>query len=303
MELVLTAFSHSYTPPAYAGGSDFNMKTRILTALVALPVVIAAIVLPLYVPETVWLFVALAGFALAAGLFEFYSLTKKLELKADAAIAYLGAAALFVGFLFDAPAKSPDLIIITLFSIVIAVLISQTFRFQKDFTKMLAGIGVTLLGIFYVAFLGGFLVAMRMGFEASPGLSTHLLGFFFLVLFGSDAGAYFAGRALGKHKLAPVISPGKTVEGLIGGLAAAAGFAALSTLLFFPELPYKWSIPLAVVLAAVGVLGDLCESAMKRGSKTKDAASLLPGHGGLLDRLDSLLFGAPILYYFARFYF
>ena len=168
---------------------------------------------------------------------------------------------------------------------------------------MLTGIGVTILGVGYVAFLGGFLVATRVGFESVPGLSTHLLGFFFLVLFGSDAGAYFSGRAFGKHKLAPAISPGKTVEGLIGGILAAAGFAALATWWFFPELPYKYSIPLACVLAIAGVLGDLAESAMKRGAKTKDAASILPGHGGFLDRLDSLLFGAPILYYFARFYF
>ncbi len=279
------------------------MKTRLLTAAIALPIIIASIVLPSYFPQTVWLFVALAGFALGAGLFEFYSLTKKLELKADAAIGYIGAALLFVGFVFDAPAKAPDILIASLAAIVVLVLVSQTFRFQADFSKMLTGIGVTLLGVLYVAFLGGFLISTRIGFETSPNLSTHLLGYFFLVIFGSDSGAYFAGRALGKHKLAPAISPGKTVEGLIGGLIAAAAFALLATFWFFPELPYKWSIPLAVVLAAVGVLGDLCESAMKRGSKAKDAASILPGHGGLLDRLDSLLFGAPILYYFAKFYF
>ena len=138
----------------------------------------------MYFPAAIWLFVAIAGFALAAGLFEFYSLTKKLELKADAAIGYLGSATLFVGFVFDAPAKWPDLLIITIALVIIAVLISQTFRFQKDFSKMLTGIGVTLLGVFYVAFLGGFLVATRVGFETVPGLSTHLLGFFFLVLFG-----------------------------------------------------------------------------------------------------------------------
>jgi phosphatidate cytidylyltransferase len=90
---------------------------------------------------------------------------------------------------------------------------------------------------------------------------------------------------------------------LIGGIVAAAGFGALSTVWFFPELPYQFSIPLAVVMAVVGVLGDLAESAIKRGSGAKDAATILPGHGGLLDRLDSLLFNAPILYYFAKFYF
>lgn len=279
------------------------MKTRILTAAVALPILIASVVLPSYIPETIWLFVAIAAFALAAGLFEFYMLTKKRELKADASIGYLGAAALFVAFLFDAPARSPDLILLTIALFVVAALVSQTFRFQKDFSKMLAGIGVTVLGVLYVAFLGGFLISTRVGFETHPFLSTHLLGYFFLVLMGSDTGAYFAGRAFGKHKLAPKISPGKTVEGLIGGIIAAAAFGALSTAWFFPELPYHYSIPLACIMAVIGVLGDLAESAMKRGSDTKDAASILPGHGGLLDRLDSLLLNAPILYYFARFYF
>ena len=279
------------------------MKTRILTAAVALPIIIASIVLPAYYRDTVWLFVAIAAFALAAGLFEFYSLTKKLELKADAALGYVGAIALFIGFVFDAPAKAPDMLLATLSLFAVVLFAVQAFRFKADFSKMLTGTGVTLLGVMYIAFLGGFLVATRMGFESSINLSTHLLGYFFLVVFGSDTGAYFTGRALGRHKLAPAISPGKTVEGLIGGILTAAALAALSTWWFFHELPYQWSIPLACVLAIAGVLGDLCESAMKRGAKTKDAASILPGHGGFLDRLDSLLFSAPILYYFARFYF
>ncbi|HTK37422.1 MAG TPA: phosphatidate cytidylyltransferase [Pyrinomonadaceae bacterium] len=279
------------------------MKTRILTAAIALPILIASIALPSYYPQTVWLFVIIAAIALAAGLFEFYSLTKKLELKADAAVAYIGATVLFLAFLVDAPGKAPDLLLLVLALFVIAVVISQAFRFQIDFSKMLTGIGVTALGVLYVAFLGGFLVSTRVGFEGHPYLSTHLLGYFFLVLMGSDTGAYFTGRALGKHKLAPKISPGKTWEGLVGGIIAAAAFAALATFWFFPELTYQYSIPLAVVMAIVGVLGDLAESAMKRGANAKDAASVLPGHGGFLDRLDSLLLNAPILYYFARFYF
>ncbi|HTK27423.1 MAG TPA: phosphatidate cytidylyltransferase [Pyrinomonadaceae bacterium] len=279
------------------------MKTRILTAAVALPILIASIVLPSYFPQTVWLFVIIAAIALAAGLFEFYSLTKKLELKADAAVAYIGSTVLFLAFLVDAPAKAADLLLLALALFVITVLISQAFRFQVDFSKMLTGIGVTILGVLYIAFLGGFLVSTRVGFEGHAYLSTHLLGYFFLVLMGSDTGAYFTGRALGKHKLAPKISPGKTWEGLIGGIVAAAAFAALATFWFFPELPYQYSIPLAVVMAIVGVLGDLAESAIKRGANAKDAASVLPGHGGFLDRLDSLLLNAPILYYFARFYF
>jgi phosphatidate cytidylyltransferase len=271
------------------------MKTRILTALITLPVLIASIVLPSYVPNIpalIYIFVGIAVLALGAGLFEFYSLTKTLELKADAAIGYFGAAILTVAFIFDAPSKAPDLLLLSLALFIILTLTSQTFRFQADFSKMLTGVGVTLLGVFYVVFLGGFLISIRVGFDVN--LSTKLLGFFFLIIMGADTGAYFAGKSLGKHKLAPKISPGKTVEGLIGGIAAS---------LLFPALPLKFALPLAGVMAIVSVLGDLAESAMKRGSDAKDAANILPGHGGLLDRLDSLLFNAPILYYFAKFYF
>lgn len=282
------------------------MNSRLTTALFALPVLILSIVLPTILPQfpqAIWLFVVIAGATLTAGLFEFFSLTKTLELKADASIAYLGAAALFVAFLFDAPTKAPDLLLLTLVLFLIVTLATQTFRFQKDFSKMLTGIGVTVFGVLYVVFLGGFLVSMRVGFETFPGLSTKLLGFFFLVVMGSDVGAYYIGKNFGKHKPLPKISPNKTWEGFIGGTLLAVGFAALSTLLFFPELPYIVSIPLAIVMSAIGVIGDLAESAMKRGAGAKDAANILPGHGGLLDRLDSLLFNAPILYYFARFYF
>ena len=218
-------------------------------------------------------------------------------------MAYLGAAALVVAFIFDAPAKAPELLLLTLALSLIVVIIAETFRFQKDFSKLLAGLGVTVFGVIYIAFLGGFLIATRVGFENIPGLSTKLLLFFFAVIFGSDSGAYFAGRAFGKHKLAPAISPGKTIEGLIGGLLAAAVISAACSWSLFPELNVWFAIGLGTVMAAVGVLGDLAESAMKRGSGTKDAANILPGHGGLLDRLDSLLLNAPILYYFARLYF
>jgi phosphatidate cytidylyltransferase len=155
--------------------------------------------------------------------------------------------------------------------------------------------------VLYVVFLGSHLVAIRTGFEQR--LSAHLLSFFFLLLMGSDTGAYYVGRAIGKRKLAPKISPGKTWEGVVGGLLAALAMAAVAHFWFFRELPLKWALPLALIMAILGILGDLTESALKRGAGAKDAAKILPGHGGVLDRLDSLLFNAPLLYYFAHFYF
>jgi phosphatidate cytidylyltransferase len=111
------------------------------------------------------------------------------------------------------------------------------------------------------------------------------------------------GRAIGKHKLAPKISPGKTWEGVVGGLLSALALATAAHFWFFKELPLKWTLPLAAVMTVLGIFGDLTESALKRGAGAKDAAKILPGHGGALDRLDSLLFNAPLIYYFAHFYF
>lgn len=281
------------------------MKIRLLTALVALPILIASIVLPIFLPQypqANWLFLLVAAVGLSAGLFEFFTLTKRLELKADAAVAFVGAAALFVGYVFDAPRAAPDLLVLTVVLFLFLALTAQTFRFQKDFTKMLTGVGVTVFGVLYVVFLGGYLAAIRVGFDAH--LSSKLLGFYFLVNFGSDTGAYSIGKNFGRHKINTKISPGKTWEGTLGGILFAAAFGALATVLFFSEeLPLKFSVPLAIVMSVAGFFGDLAESAMKRGAGVKDTAGFLPGHGGLLDRLDSLLFNAPILYYFARFYF
>jgi len=271
--------------------------TRVLTAVVVLPFLIASIL----IPWLKWLFVAMAGAAMALGLFEFYVLSKRLQLKPDTSAGFLGAIGIFVVSLYFGDI-AVNLLLTQLVLIVLTagVLIAAALR-GTDFEKMIASAGATVLGVLYIALLGSHLLSIRMGITQL--LSAHLLSFFFLILMGADAGAYYTGRAIGKHKLAPKISPGKTWEGVFGGLVAALAMAAVSHYWFFRELPLKWALPLALVMTIVGILGDLTESALKRGAGAKDAANILPGHGGILDRLDSLLFNAPLIYYFARFYF
>ena len=275
--------------------------SRIITAVVILPVLIASILISWLQP----LFVALAAAAMVGGLFEFYVLAKRRDLKPDAAIGYLAAAGLFTVFYFTDPGPGSDLLMMQMIPLILmvftaATLIAATLR-GAPFDKIIASTGATILGVLYVVLLGGHLVALRTGFNQA--LSADLLSFFFLVLMGSDTGAYYVGRAIGKHKLAPSISPGKTWEGVAGGLLAGLLMATIAHFWFFRELPLKLALPLAVVMTVVGVLGDLTESALKRGAGAKDAANILPGHGGLLDRLDSLLFNAPVIYYFGRIYF
>ncbi len=272
--------------------------SRILTAVVVLPFLIASILVAWLQP----LFVLMAGAAMVLGLYEFYLLAKKRDLKPDVAIGFLGASALFTVFYFNEVGKLPDLLTIQIILLLLTIgsLVAATLR-GAPFDKMLASTGATILGVLYVALLGGYVVALRTGFEQS--LSAHLLSFFFLITMGSDTGAYYVGRALGKQKLAPKISPGKTWEGVVGGVAAGLLMATLAHFWFFRELPLKWALPLAAIMVVVGILGDLTESALKRGAGAKDAAKILPGHGGVLDRLDSLLFNAPLIYYFSRIYF
>src|ERR1700752_1611644 len=272
---------------------------RILTALVALPILIASILFPFLW----WLFVALAAAAMVLGLWEFYLLAKRLKLKPDAGAGYLaGAAIVTIATLTQQndPAISILLIQFVIIVLTAGTLIATTLR-GAPFETMIGSAGATVLGVLYVPLLGSHLIFLRTGFDQT--LSAHLLSFFFLVLMGADAGAYYVGRAFGKRKLAPSISPGKSWEGVVGGVAAALLMAAVAHYWFFRELPLKYALPLAVVMTVVGIFGDLAESALKRGAGAKDAASILPGHGGLLDRLDSLLFNAPLIYYFARFYF
>jgi phosphatidate cytidylyltransferase len=149
-----------------------------------------------------------------------------------------------------------------------------------------------VFGIFYLGLLGSHIVLLRFSPEGSSWLIVGTA-----ITSGSDTGAYFVGRAIGKRKLCPNISPNKTVEGAIGGvfagLIAGLGFAHF----FLPSFNWFALVAISVVLALVGILGDLTESIIKRGTGTKDSGRCLAGHGGILDRVDSLLFVVPVLYY------
>ncbi|MAE93333.1 MAG: hypothetical protein CL910_01595 [Deltaproteobacteria bacterium] len=181
----------------------------------------------------------------------------------------------------------------------------------------LASISGTFFGVFYVGWLLSHAivlrnfdqqVAARFGADAAIGIDPRV-GFFYLfftivVVIGGDVGAYFAGRAYGKRKLAPRISPNKTVEGALGAVAAGIFFGLGLKAFFDAQAPhlssgfgYGFGLVLCVVLSIVGLLGDLVESLLKRDAKVKDSGGLLPGMGGVLDRIDSNLLAIPVMYY------
>ncbi len=187
--------------------------------------------------------------------------------------------------------------------------------------EAMMSISATVFGVFYVGWLLAHAVSVRF---IAKDLSSRYptlefepqLGFFFII-FGlvaavfSDVGAYFVGRKLGRRKLAPAISPNKTLEGALGGVLAGTLSCLLAKFVFDEIIPGRLSSDLTYtaaglfggVLAVVGVLGDLVESVLKRDAHLKDAGSILPGVGGVLDRIDSALLVIPVMYYMLLAYY
>ncbi len=166
-----------------------------------------------------------------------------------------------------------------------------------------SAIALGVLAITYAGVLPSFLVQLRLWHDARWGMSA--LVSLLLVVKAADTGAYFTGRALGRHKLAPVLSPGKTIEGVVGGLAAAIAAAWLCYAWLLPRVmqcetipnhAWRWALYGAIIMV-VGLLGDLAESLFKRDAERKDSSRWLPGLGGVLDIFDSVLFAAPIAYF------
>ena len=154
----------------------------------------------------------------------------------------------------------------------------------------LSGLGAMLFCLLYPCMLLGFQIALRdVGAGTAPRQGPALCVFLYAAVFGADAGAYFAGRLFGRIPLAPLISPRKTVEGFLGGLVAGVLLGAGAAAMLPTGLPLAQAAFVAGLLAVAGAFGDLTKSLLKRCADVKDSGQLLPGHGGILDRLDGLL--------------
>lgn len=253
------------------------LKTRILTALVLAPLLLAAV---WFLPDAA--FAALMAVVIAAGAWEWSALCglhRKLpRWLFCAAFVLLAMLAWWLAVL-------PLVALVVLPLWVAAIILVLVYP---------VGAGVLRQPLLAIVFaqallLGGFagVVAIRQLDDGAFWLIWTLF-----IVWAADIGAYFAGRALGRRKLAPALSPGKTWEGAIGGMLLALAIA-VPLALWREALGMATAFALALVLAALSVFGDLFESALKRSSGVKDSGGLLPGHGGLLDRIDSLLVALP----------
>jgi phosphatidate cytidylyltransferase len=261
------------------------LKKRVITTALLLPVIVAAVWFDRPLP---WLAIVVAIWGGLAVL-EFYGAVAGSRQKVQP-LTYFGLVwtVLFIfGPLFGWAYTNPAL----LTSAVVLPPVWLLLRQQKEVAFL--SWAWTMVGILYVGWLLSHYVALR---ELASGRDWVFFALF--TTFASDSAAYFVGRAWGNHRLAPSISPGKTWEGAGGGILAAIAVGAILTLL--PDLPigYAQAIPLALAVSVFGQLGDLVESLFKRNMGVKDSGKALPGHGGFLDRMDSVLFAGVVVYYY-----
>ena len=268
---------------------------RILTAIVGLPILLYTVW-----SQSPYFFAALTAIAAILALVEFYSLASKGGGKPQVIAGCVFAIPVLASYLLNEPQlAAAALIALSIVCLTIAL------RTSDEIKNSLMSVASTVFGVVYVALLPGCLIGVRMLPDAgtsltAPHLASKLLTMFFALVMLTDTGAFYVGRSLGRHKLAPRISPGKTIEGAIGGFVTAIIAGVLCKLVFFREIPLIHAIALGAAIGIVGQIGDLAESMLKRGAGVKDSGNLLPGHGGMLDRIDSILFCAPLLYYYSR---
>ena len=252
-------------------------------------------------------FLILVGFLAIAGLMEFYGMARKRGLACFRVSGVLGGLLLMFGTfahlqgwlgISNSPARVNDFETSFLILFVLGLSVRQLFaRLNPD---GLSAISVTIFGLMYVPWLLNFIQKIFF----FPGVEgKYFLLYFILLTKFSDMGAYVVGSLIGKHKLIPRISPGKTWEGFFGAIVISTGASVafvhfLGNHMFGMNLTH--AIILGVILSTTAVLGDLIESLFKRECGVKDSGSVLPGIGGILDLLDSLLFNAPIMYLYLR---
>ncbi|WP_183350658.1 phosphatidate cytidylyltransferase [Geomonas paludis] len=260
---------------------------RLATAAVLLPLVIVFIL-----KASVFQFSLLVSLLALLGLDEFYRMALPQRRGEGRAAAVAGACAVFAVF-----SASPVLPLFTLTALVLAFTLVALFRL-KDIKQAAPDVALVLMGFLYVPLLLAHLVLVR----ALPNGVSWLFLIMVIVMAG-DSAAYYVGSTLGKHRLYQAVSPKKSVEGALGGLSGSVIGAVIAKFTFFPELSIGDCCAAALLLGVLGQLGDLFESLIKRSCGVKDSGSIIPGHGGVLDRLDSILFAAPAAYYYAFFLF
>jgi phosphatidate cytidylyltransferase len=242
-------------------------------------------------------FILLVGVACVCSLWEYdrivFNADRRMMYNAVTFWAYL----ISIGILIAAYTAGPESVLFLVALNLISAGVLSVFIYKTN-PAVVEIIQKQAMGVVYIPLSLSFLVTIRH----EPGGMIWIF-FILVIIFAGDITAFYVGSYLGRRKLCPAISPGKTVEGAIGGLAANLLVGIIGKYLFFQGLAWGPVLIFSVVAGIAGQAGDLFESEMKRSSKVKDSGGLLPGHGGFLDRIDALLFASPVAYLFIVFIF
>ena len=274
-----------------------DLRKRLVTAIVLGPLFLAAVA----VGRVVFLVAILALVGL--GVWEFYRLAA-VKRPRPRVVPGIGLALLFPALFFLAPASPltvPGLLALG----VIGVALAQLLDGSSD--EALGGVSITVYGAAYVGLLFGHFVLIREISRVVPGMpywwGAVLVGLTVVLVWLNDSAAFAIGRRWGRHKLIPRVSPGKTIEGAVGALVVTMLIAVGVVLAAGSRMPLLTpadALAIGALVGVVGPIGDLIESAFKRDAGVKDASDLIPGHGGVLDRFDSLMAVAPAVWYYLR---
>lgn len=273
--------------------SDIGRPSSRWTVTLAKRVVSAVLFLPFFVwlidYAPGWLFPAFVVLAGALGQWEFTRMFGRAGFQVYPWLGLLAGGAVTGSFVV--PGASPPVL-----SLTVAASLIVSLSKVGDRGPAWEPCALTLLGVLYVNWLLGYALWLR----ALPyGASWIFL--LVWVTWAGESAAYFVGSAVGRHKLSPRISPAKSVEGAVAQLLISLPAALVGRWWFFPECSVRDALIVGVILGCMGQVGDLVESSLKRSARAKDTGGVIPGHGGLLDRLDSLLFNTPALFYYARY--
>ena len=271
------------------------LRKRVVTALVGIPIVILAVWFDEPLP---WLTILAALYGMLA-VREFYRITGVAKLR-PLTIFGLTWTLLFIIQPHCPDSRSLPVLLTSgvALSLILLVFLSREEGAFQHWAWMMAG-------ILYAGWLLGLLVALRLepGTATFPNAGRNFVFLALFATFASDSAAYFIGKTFGRHKLAPHVSPGKTWEGAVAGVCGAVIISLLFTLATPLQLPisYGQAIILGALISVFGQTGDLAESLLKRNTGVKDSGNLMPGHGGLLDRMDSIVFAGAVVYMYYVF--
>lgn len=258
------------------------LRARLLTAAVFIPILLLLILYPLHLPLAIFIFCA--G---TIGLTEYTGIVFARQLPEKVLTVALGA--IVLGAALFGP---PECLSAALALAVIAAMLWVLFT-RPDFEMGLRDAGLVLLGILYLSFLLPHFAKLKN----LPPNGPYWVIFVIAIGMLGDTFGYFVGRSIGRHKLSPHVSPGKTVEGAAGILLGSLIAGILCRFILLRDTPLQEIIVLSLILGVLGQLGDLSESVIKRAFTVKESGWIFPGHGGVLDRIDSLLFPVAFLYY------